>query len=584
MLEGYKTLSGLVTRFDNYLKSRHPNFFGDKASHPFSNLKPFKVIHDPIWGTNRFSWRELALIDTPLLQRLRVIHQTGLAHYVYPSARHSRFEHSLGVVTIASRIFDALVQRNSGDLQTIAKAVSPRADATETLAQLRQELRLAALLHDIGHSLFSHASERVYSKTPVLQQAAGELSAFVGKEKGSGEVLSFCLARTDAVAGVLERAEEKILKKEVIGEFFGEIDLDNVALMVVGRSKHPFLQFLGDIISSGFDADKLDYLLRDAAGAGLPLRYDLERYLYTAYLEKDELTDDEGELEKLYKSMGAEVEKKSAVPPRLRYPYYDTYRLRLPKQAMSTIEQIVICKLMLFSYIYHHQKVRAAEGLLEKLLTRVVEHWRTAGKSDEEILELFLSMDDAALQGVELLGSAHADISEYSYRVAFRLIPRWVYGLNSAVSHAEGALIKDFFSSLQDKARRDGLIERLETAIGEELLRRNKKLGSDAKQALWNAGVWVDVPKAPKFEDMKVLIGRTKETAGVPIKDIFPIGQWTEAYEAHRFYVRIYAFSESADDTEVAARKAIESVIGIKSNEFFQTCVNSRLHIGPRPG
>jgi HD superfamily phosphohydrolase len=47
----------------------------------------------------------------------------------------------------------------------------------------------------------------------------------------------------------------------------------------VGRSKHPLLQFLGDIISGGFDADKLDYLLRDASAAGLPLRYDLERYL-----------------------------------------------------------------------------------------------------------------------------------------------------------------------------------------------------------------------------------------------------------------------------------------------------------------
>jgi hypothetical protein len=149
------------------------------------------------------------------------------------------------------------------------------------------------------------------------------------------------------------------------------------------------------------------------------------------------------------------------------------------------------------------------------------------------------------------------------------------------VSHAEGALIKNFFSSLQDKARRDELIEPLETEIGEELLRQNKKLGGDAKEALWNAGVWVDVPKAPKFEDMKVLIGRTKDTAGVPIKDIFPIGQWTEAYEAHRFYVRIYAFSESTGETEVAARRAIENVIAIKSDEFFQNCVNPRLHIGP---
>lgn len=270
MLEGYKTLNLLVQRFDAHLKNRHPQFFGDSASHPFANLKPYKVIHDPIWGTNRFSWRELALIDTPLFQRLRVIHQTGLAHYVYPSALHTRFEHSLGVVTIASRIFDALAQRHSGDLQTIVTAVMGQTDIPQAVAKLRQELRLAALLHDTGHSLFSHASERVYSKIPLLKKAVDELSSFVGKEKGAGEVLSFCLAQTDAVAGVLKRAEEKILKSESRGEFTGALDLGNVALMIVGRSNHPFLQFLGDIVSSGFDADKLDYLLRDAVAAGLP--------------------------------------------------------------------------------------------------------------------------------------------------------------------------------------------------------------------------------------------------------------------------------------------------------------------------
>ena len=310
------------------------------------------------------------------------------------------------------------------------------------------------------------------------------------------------------------------------------------------------------------------------------LRYDVERYLYTAQLEKDQLGDDEGELEKLYKLVGTKVERRAAAPPTTHFPYYDTYRLRLPKQAMSTIEQIVICKLMLYSYIYHHQKVRAAEGLLERLLNGLVEHWRAAKASDEEILELFLSMDDTSLAGSWLLGSKDGNLAEYSYRVINRLLPRWVYGLNSAVSHAEGALIKNFFSSLQDKAKRDDLIGRFETALGEELV--TLKWGGTPTEALWKAGVWLDVPKAPKFEDMKVLIGKTQGWGGVPIKDIFPIGQWTEAYEAHRFYVRVYAFSEATEATESAARKAIEKVIGIKSEEFFQHSVNSRLHTGPR--
>ncbi len=125
---------------------------------------------------------------------------------------------------------------------------------------------------------------------------------------------------------------------------------------------------MGDIVSSGLDADKLDYLLRDASCAGLPPRYDLERYLYTVALEKDYMVDVGSALTKLYATVGTKVSARPAIKDKVRLPYYDTYRLRLPKRASSTMEQIVICKIMLFSYIYHHQKVRAAEVCLRNYL------------------------------------------------------------------------------------------------------------------------------------------------------------------------------------------------------------------------
>jgi hypothetical protein len=61
-----------------------------------------KAIHDPVWGTHIFSAPEIAVLNTPLLQRLRGIHQTSFAYFTYPAANHSRFEHSLGVVVMAS--------------------------------------------------------------------------------------------------------------------------------------------------------------------------------------------------------------------------------------------------------------------------------------------------------------------------------------------------------------------------------------------------------------------------------------------------------------------------------------------------
>src|SRR6266571_3426261 len=75
-------LEKVTSVLDGYLTSAFVSFFGSSPKHPVRDLKPYKIIHDSLWGTNRYSWRELALIDTPILQRLRCIHQTGLAHQV----------------------------------------------------------------------------------------------------------------------------------------------------------------------------------------------------------------------------------------------------------------------------------------------------------------------------------------------------------------------------------------------------------------------------------------------------------------------------------------------------------------------
>src|SRR3990172_658129 len=72
-----------------------------------------KIINDALLGNQYFAKHEVVVIDTPLLQRLKRIKQTGLVYQVFPSATHSRFEHSLGAVTLAERCFNAILDRYS---------------------------------------------------------------------------------------------------------------------------------------------------------------------------------------------------------------------------------------------------------------------------------------------------------------------------------------------------------------------------------------------------------------------------------------------------------------------------------------
>lgn len=566
-LDGCPNLAAVVKQLDQFLIAHHPDTFGDNPIHPFLQSKRWKVIHDNLWGTVRFTWRELALLDSPIMQKLRAIHQTGLAFHVYPSARHTRFEHCLGAVTVASRVFDNLLHRQRNEIRAIVRAVWRDSENHDRLILcLKQELRLAALLHDTGHSLYSHTSELVYRKLDPLIKASDELSKFTGKEKGSGEVLSFCFALTPSVARLLERTEAKgLIGDPASDDYDGPIDLKNVALIIVGRSIDPFLQFLGDIVSSAFDADKLDYLLRDADNAGLPLRYDLDRYLYDVRVDKEILPDNEHELEKLYKRVGVRQIDRMPKTRAQPFEYYETYRLKLPRRAMNVMEQIIICKMMLFSYIYHHSKVRASDGLLERWLHRRLENWRANGETDDNILERFLKMTDATLL-VDGVAGEDEITKNYRYRIVNRLLPREILSISgTSATHADRVLTHDFLTTLEDKQLRDNLISDLERAIGEELLVRNPNLGSGHAEALARAGVWIDAPKPPRFEDVDEMIrGETSET-DVPLAQLFPVGPWTHAYAAYRYEVRIFAFSEYVEKATPAAKAAIQRVLGISS-------------------
>src|ERR671915_1923349 len=103
------------------------------------------VIRDPLWNNIRVDDVALLLIDTATFQRLRYVRQLGLAYLVYPGATHTRFEHALGTYHLARRAFALLEEQTDVPI-----------DPDEC-----QLVRLAALLHDVGHYPYSHALEEI---------------------------------------------------------------------------------------------------------------------------------------------------------------------------------------------------------------------------------------------------------------------------------------------------------------------------------------------------------------------------------------------------------------------------------------
>jgi uncharacterized protein len=175
-------------------------------------------ITDPVHRYISFSEVEKEVIDTGVFQRLRRIRQLAGAHLVYPSAQHSRFEHSLGTMHVAGYAGETLVAK--GYLDDEDKV---------------QKLRLAALLHDIGHGPFSHLFEE------VLELRHGTSHEDVGK---------------------------RVISKSEIGDILKKhgYNPSDICKLSFGESK---IKFLNEIIAGGLSADLMDYLSRDGLFTGV---------------------------------------------------------------------------------------------------------------------------------------------------------------------------------------------------------------------------------------------------------------------------------------------------------------------------
>jgi uncharacterized protein len=187
-----------------------------------------EIIRDPLWDNIRLDRAALLALDTPTVQRLRYIRQVGHSFLVYPGATHTRFEHALGAYHLTRRALAALEELGEIEVTSLEQRVA---------------IRMAALLHDIGHYPFSHA----------LEEAGFPSHEALGVAKLSQGELGDCLI-------------------QIGGQEFPTA----VGALIRGTSNSP----LQGLISGSIDLDKVDYLSRDARMCGVPYgTVDVDRLL-----------------------------------------------------------------------------------------------------------------------------------------------------------------------------------------------------------------------------------------------------------------------------------------------------------------
>jgi HD superfamily phosphohydrolase len=189
----------------------------------------------------------LALINSRPLQRLRSIRQLAFTYLVYPGAEHSRFSHVLGVMALAGRAYDSVAAKDPDLLEA-----DPRCPE-------RRLVRVAALLHDIGHAPFSHSAEDLFENNMDHEEMTRELL--------------------------------QIEEMEKIFQRWGDGLTAQMVIRILSNPKGPKERLLSQIISGELDVDKMDYLLRDSLFCGVRYgNYDLARLLDTSVPLEDPQT------------------------------------------------------------------------------------------------------------------------------------------------------------------------------------------------------------------------------------------------------------------------------------------------------
>lgn len=318
-------------------------------------------IRCPVHGFISLNDWEWTVISQPAFQRLRRIRQLAWTDYIYPGAMHTRFEHSLGVLHVASLLYDAIC-RKSGEILK-----SDLAYNQDGLARDRQLVRFAALLHDVGHSPFSHAAEELFPKSADGKRYVHE----------------------DYSVAIINSELRSAIEGHDLNANYG-LHADDVAAMVKGSAKAKQPIFWRDVIAGQMDADRMDYLLRDAHHCGVEYgRYDLKRLVTTIRA----------------------IRSRDGHPP----------QLGVSKGGLHAAEALVLARYFMFTQVYFHKTRVAYDVHIREALKELLPRGQFPAPAGSA-LKSYLEWDDWKVLGLITREKAGAHGTRLKYRNHYRRV------------------------------------------------------------------------------------------------------------------------------------------------------------------
>jgi len=476
------SVSAALTNFHEGIKEFVEEFVSNSA-YRRTFPKGSKIVHDPLWGTIKLEPWEVALLDLPLFQRLRQVHQTSLVSYVFPGCSHTRFEHTLGVIQQTQRLIDEVNKQYTSS--------APKFESRTT-----RNLRLAALFHDCGHSCFSHISEDLYHSCPDMQALFDEGNFH---NCHPHEALSALILKSGPVRTYLKELETNYHSYNL------EFDVDQAADWIIGKTPSSQRKFETQVINGPFDADKLDYIFRDAHYSGVPVGLDLDRLWASCNV---------GET-----SEGDKV-------------------LTLHQASVAPLEQILFSKINLFAIVYQHPKVRAAEkmfqAVIEKAKTSPDEfNFKTSGRTlDMNKATDYLWLTDELFFAEALHRPKDDPLHKKIHDIKFR---RLLVRALTISNDTTGRNCEAGFIQLRKLNQRGQNIFEAKRALAKEII-----AAAGLEGTLDQSDVWIDLPSDPSFGEADRTFVRAVDGSLRKVSDVFPIHYWSQLYGMYKWRGHVF--------------------------------------------